>query len=268
MAAMERRIRLTVAYLGTPFSGWQRQENQRTIQGELESALARVTSTARTPITGAGRTDAGVHARGQTAHLDIAHGPPTERLAAVLNAALPPEISVRHAVEASPTFHARRSARAKLYSYRVGWGLPPLPWVGLCRAHIAPPCDLDALEEGLRLLVGRHDMASFTVPDPAQGPSVRTLMDAWLTTSPHRLTLHFLGTGFLRYQVRRMAGLLLEISWRRQTIGTLRQLLAQPSPGAPLWTAPARGLTLEKVYYRGPRRPRDGNSRRGDPAAG
>ncbi len=252
MAAMERRIKLTVAYLGTPFSGWQRQQGQRTIQGELESALARVTGAARTPITGAGRTDAGVHARGQAAHLDLTHGPPVERLAAVLNAALPAEIRVRRAVEVPAAFHARRSARAKLYSYRVGWGRPPLPWAGLRRAHIDPPRDLDALEEGLRLLTGRHDMASFTVPDPAQGPPLRLLHRAWTTSSPGRLTVHFLGAGFLRYQVRRMVGLLLEISWRRQSLETLRGLLAQPSPGASLWTAPARGLTLERVYYRDP----------------
>lgn len=250
---MERRIKLTVAYLGTPFSGWQRQPGQRTIQGELESALARVTGAERTPITGAGRTDAGVHARGQTAHLDLPHGLPVKRLAAVLNAALPPEIRVRRAVEVGPEFHARRSARAKLYAYRIGWGRPALPWADLRRTHLAPPLDLEALEDGLRLLVGRRDMASFTVPDPAQGPTVRTLLDAWSTSSESRLTLHFLGSGFLRYQVRRMVGFLMEMSWRRETVETMRGLLSRPTPGAPLWTAPARGLTLEKVYYREPR---------------
>ncbi|MCG6963532.1 MAG: tRNA pseudouridine(38-40) synthase TruA [Acidobacteria bacterium] len=265
---MEHRIKLTVAYLGTPFAGWQLQNGQRTVQGELESALARVTGANRTPITGAGRTDAGVHARGQTAHLDLAHSPPVGKLAAVLNAALPPEISVRHAVVVPSTFHARRSARAKLYTYRIGWGQPPVPWAGLRRAHVSVPRDLDVLEEGLRLLIGRRDMASFTVPDPTQGPSVRTLLDAWSTGSRDRLSIHFLGNGFLRYQVRRMVGLLLEISWQRETLETLRRLITQPTPGAPVWTAPACGLTLEKVYYRKPGRPRGGNSERDNLVAG
>jgi len=248
---MERRIKLTIAYLGTEYHGWQRQPGQRTIQGELESALTRITGRASPAVTAAGRTDAGVHARAQVAHVDLPAGLPAKVLPRVLDAALPQTIRILRAVTVPPAFHARRDTRAKRYVYRIHWGGTRLPWAALRSAPMPPVLERGIVEAALGLLVGRRDMASFTVPDPAQGPTTKSLLSCWAVWGRSSLALHFLGEGFLRYQVRRMVGAVLEAASRGSTL-RLERLLERPEPGAPVATAPARGLTLEKVYYRGP----------------
>lgn len=251
MASVERRIKLTVAYLGTGFHGWQRQPGQRTVQGELESALARVMRRPSPSVVGAGRTDAGVHARAQAAHVDLPAGISTADLPVILNAVLPEGIQVLRAVAVAPSFHARRDAVAKHYAYRLHWGPTRLPWSKLRSAPMPPVRDQRTLETAMALLVGRHDMASFSVPDASQGPTTKRLLAAWARWAPGSLTLHFLGDGFLRYQVRRMAGAILSAA-AEGSVGQVEQLLRRPTPGAQIATAPARGLTLEKVYYRRP----------------
>ncbi len=246
---MTRRIKLTVAYLGTPFHGWQRQRGQRTVQGELEAALGRLTGHAPPTVVGAGRTDAGVHARGQVAHVDLPDGLPAGILPGALGAALPAEIRVLRAVAVPVSFHARRSARAKHYAYRVHWAGHLLPWSALRSAQVDAPPDSGVVREALELLRGRHDMASFTVTDPAQGPTVRTILGAWESRGRRTLTLHFVGEGFLRYQVRRMAGAILAAA-RDGSARRIAKLLENPLPGAPVPTAPPEGLTLEHVHYR------------------
>jgi len=254
---MLRRIKLTLAYLGTPFAGWQRQPGQRTVQGEVEAALGRMVGEPGPDVAGAGRTDAGVHARGQVAHVDVHVSVPVEALERALNNTLPTEIRVRRAQAVGPSFHSRFDARAKHYTLRVRWGPQPLPWVALRSAEVREAPDEDAVLSALALLEGRHDVASFTVPEAAQGSTVRTLFRAWAVPQHNGLTLNFLGDGFLRYQVRRMAGAALEVGWGRRRLRDLQRLLTSPSAGAPVWTAPARGLTLERVLYRpkGPAEP-------------
>ncbi len=248
---MGERIKLTVAYLGTPFHGWQRQPDARTVQGELEKAVARLTKGTPVAVVGAGRTDAGVHAAGQVAHLDLPVAIPPPGLVKALNAGLPPEIRVRNAVRVpSPSFHARRSARAKHYAYRARWAPSSLPWVGLRTACVAAPRAWDALAAAVDLLPGYRDMASFSVPDPSQGPTIKNLFRVWYTRSATGAIFHFVGSGFLRYQVRRMVGALFEVAWNRRSLAGLGDLLDHPQAGAALWTAPSRGLTMEHVYYR------------------
>jgi len=244
------RYKLVVAYLGTPFCGWQRQSGRPTVQGELEDALQRVTRLEAISVVGAGRTDAGVHARGQVAHLDLPHSVPPDALLRALNGHLPTEIRVRSLRRVGSEFHARRSARAKLYVYRVRWRPPSLPWLGLRSASLPRPADPAAMSRALALLGGRRDMASFTVSDPAQGPTVRELLRVWSVTRRHGIDLCFLGRGFLRYQVRRMVGAVLEVGWQRRSEADFRRLLEAPRTGQRIATAPAQGLTLERVYYR------------------
>jgi tRNA pseudouridine38-40 synthase len=248
---MAHRTKLTVAYLGGSFHGWQRQRDRRTVQGELERALAVMTGGLEAAIVGAGRTDAGVHAAGQVAHLDLPFKIPPEGIARGLNGLLPDEIRVRAAAAVSTDFHARRSARGKLYSYRARWRPSPLPWLGLRCAAVQPISDPGALALAAALLAGRHDLASFTVPEAADEPTVRTLHRVWIRARRDGLDLHFVGDGFLRYQVRRMVGALLDVGRCQLALADFARLLDDPRPGAPLQTAPARGLTLERVFYRG-----------------
>jgi tRNA pseudouridine38-40 synthase len=244
------RIKLIVAYYGDPFSGWQRQPGRRTVQGELERAIATMTGGLSTAVVGAGRTDAGVHAAGQAAHLDLAVDIPPDALLRALNQHLPREIRVRSARPVVDSFHARRSALAKIYSYRARWRSPGLPWLGLNQAVVEEIIDPEAVERSLARLAGHNDMASFTVPELGTESTHRTLFRAWLDHRRGGVDFHFLGDGFLRYQVRRMVGALLDVGRGRMTESDFLELLSRPRPGAPIHTAPARGLTLQRVLYR------------------
>jgi tRNA pseudouridine38-40 synthase len=256
---MAHRTKLTLAYLGGRFHGWQRQRDRRTVQGELEHALAVMTGGLEAAVVGAGRTDAGVHAAGQVAHLDLPSPIPPDGIVRGLNGLLPDEIRVRAAAQVGSDFHARRSARGKLYIYRARWRPSPLPWLGLRCAVVQPISDPGELARAAALLVGRHDFASFTVPEAADEPTVRTLYRVWRRGRRDGLDLHFVGDGFLRYQVRRMVAALLDVGRGQLALADFARLLDDPRPGAPLQTAPARGLTLEQVFYRG-------TALRGEPA--
>ncbi len=247
---MAHRMKLVVAYLGTDFHGFQRQSRQRTVQGELERALAKLTSGTAMAVVGAGRTDAGVHAAAQVAHVDLAAAIPPEGLIRGLNSILEPTIQVRSARTVSSRFHARKNARGKLYTYRARWGSAPLPWAELRSARVRKVEDRTQLAAAARLLVGKHDWASFTVPDPGFESTVRDIFQVRLQRRREGFDLEFIGSGFLRYQVRRMVGALLEIGWGRRTVEDFHNLIEHPRPGAPIQTAPASGLTLERVYYR------------------
>ncbi len=249
---MEQRIKLTIAYLGSPYHGWQRQPGQRTIQGEIEKALRRLTKGPRITLTGAGRTDAGVHARAQVAHVDLPEALPPAALPNALNARLPETIRIMAATRAPAGFHARYGARGKAYTYRIAWGPIRLPWHTQRCAIIPEPAYRAALDACLPILVGRHDMASFTVRDPAQGSTLKTIFAARASWGRTTLRLEFYGSGFLRYQVRRMTGALLEVGSGRRSVDDFIRLVTAPVPGAAVPTAPARGLTLERVYYRLP----------------
>ena len=247
---MSHRLKLVIAYFGQPFHGWQRQRDQRSVQGEVEQALERFTGGRPLTIHGAGRTDSGVHAVGQVAHVDLPSPVPADALKRALNKSLPPEIRVRRAVEVGPTFHARMSALGKRYVYRARWWASDLPWLNFRVATIKKIERPDALIAASRLFIGRHDWASFTVPNPKRDQTFRRLYRVDLRWGPAGLDVACVGDGFLRYQVRRMVGLLLEIGSGKRDPGEVSALLDDPQPGTHIKTAPAAGLCLEKVYYR------------------
>ncbi len=246
---MAFRMKLVVAYLGTRFHGWQRQLGQRTIQGELERALSKCVGGTKITVMGAGRTDAGVHAAGQTAHCDLPGKIPPETLVASLNLILPSEIRVQSARPAKWDFHAQKSALGKLYTYRMRWQAHTLPWHDLRSAVVRPVNDMEAFAAALALLPGTRDWASFTVRNPRPGPTIRSLYAARLNPRRSGVDLEFVGNGFLRYQVRRMVGAVIEVGRRRRSLDELRLMLDSPTPGASIQTAPSEGLCLEKVYY-------------------
>jgi len=247
---MVDRIKLTVAYLGGGFSGWQRQDNARTVQGDLERCIAKLTRGHRIPVVGAGRTDAGVHAAAQVAHIDLPVAIPVEVLPRMLNERLTPDLRVRSAVRAPDGFHAIASARGKHYVYRILWYEPELPWLGTRSAVFETLSEPESFERLCRSLPGRRDWTSFTVPEVARRSSVRTIFRTDVVWRRSGLEIHFWGEGFLRYQVRRMVGALLEVGHGRMEVDEFNDLLDSPTPGASIPTAPAGGLSLERVYYR------------------
>lgn len=249
---MAARLKLIVAYDGAPFGGWQSQRHGNTIQDHLERAIAEV-SGKQLRVHGAGRTDAGVHALGQCAHVDLPNRKmPANRWCAALNAHMPPTIRVLRCSYISATFHARYSAHAKTYQYAI-WNADVLPPQEYRRAwHIAVPLNLGAMREAAREFVGRHDFARFAANrgKPAEN-TVRTVESVRITRRGARIQLRFQGDGFLYKMVRMMVGALVRVAQARMNTEEIRSLLRYPARGrsAARFVAPAEGLTLIAVRY-------------------
>jgi tRNA pseudouridine38-40 synthase len=184
------------------------------------------------------------------AHVDVPVAIPPGGLVRGLNNILSPEVRIRSARPVGLDFHARKSARGKRYTYRARWRESSLPWLEMRSATVMKVVDMSALAAALKFLPGTHDWASFTVPDQGGLSTVRKLFRVQLHSRANGLDLDFFGEGFLRYQVRRLVGALLEVGRGGRTVDNLQSLIVTPEPGAAVWTAPARGLTLERVYYR------------------
>ncbi|HVE16650.1 MAG TPA: tRNA pseudouridine(38-40) synthase TruA [Chthoniobacterales bacterium] len=249
--AGSRRIRLTVAYDGAPFAGWQSQAHGDSVQDAIERVLARI---AKEPIRlhGAGRTDSGVHALGQVAHFDA---PEDSKMTATdwlraLNGNLPPSIRILRSVKARADFHSRFSATGKIYRYDL-WTAEVLPPHLAARAwHMPHPLDPVALHDALQLFTGSHDFHGFTANrgTPA-GDTVRQIHSIRLKQSGASLRITFEGEGFLYKMVRMLTGAGVRVAQGRAEINTLRDLLENPGRGR--WTnvAPADGLYLVRVRY-------------------
>jgi tRNA pseudouridine38-40 synthase len=243
-----RTLKLTLAYDGARFVGWQRQAEGESIQGVLEDALARFEGTAVT-VHGAGRTDAGVHALGQVASVRLTCGHGVETLARALNAQFPEDLRVLAIEEAPPDFHARFSARAKTYRYQIRSGGVASPFDRGYVWNVPERLDVDAMRTAAQALIGRHDFAAFqsvgtTVPD-----GVRTIDRSDIRTEGDLLLYEVTGDGFLRHMVRAIVGTLVEVGrgWRRAD--SIAALLAGGTRGQSGPTAPAHGLFLVRVDY-------------------
>jgi len=244
----KRRIRLDVAYVGTQYEGWQRQPRRRTVQQEIESALEKVL---RTPasVQGSGRTDAGVHARGQVAHFDTVSALATERIREGTNHFLPADVRILRAAEVPSHFDARRSVLSKEYRYRLLRAdvMPPhlYPFVTLCRTEL----DLPLMEEAARALVGRHDFIAFRATGGSARTTVRTVGRAAWVQRGRELVFRIEADGFLYKMVRRIVGSLVEVGRGARTVPDFRELVGA---GKSCKAAPAmesRGLHLWRVRY-------------------
>lgn len=234
------RLLLTVQYLGTRYGGWQTQANAVTVQQVLEEALAKIFA-APVRIHGAGRTDAGVHAAAQRAHFDAPFEIPTRGLVLGVNQLLPPDIRVTRAETVADDFHARFSAKAKTYEYRIWNAEVADVFAAETHAHVAKQLNDRMMHETAQQLAGTHDFAAFTVADPEVASTVRTIESIEVRRDGDAIRITVTADGFLRYMVRRIAGSLIE---------TGRGKL----PGDALWeearwTAPAKGLVLRDIRY-------------------
>ena len=245
-----RRYRLTIAYDGTPYSGWQVQPHCTTIQATIEKTLAAIVKHP-CKLHGSGRTDQGVHALGQVAHVDLTTRMPPAIITRALNARLPPAIRILSTRHVAPDFHARRDATSKEYRYFVDNGSIILPHERLYALHLERPLLLTPMRHAARHFVGTHDFASFMAnPNRAVESTVRTVMECQFRRRGKRIEFRVRGSGFLYRQVRSMVGLLLRIGQGAEPPGTVAQLLAGKAPRtARVPSAPPQGLFLWRVWY-------------------
>jgi tRNA pseudouridine38-40 synthase len=246
------RYRLTLAYDGTDFEGWQLQapaRRARTVQGAVETALARLNGGARVEVAGAGRTDAGVHAEGQVASFDLPRAIESARLARALNGLLPADVRALDVTLADPGFHARRSAISKLYRYVLDTGPVQLPTRRRIAAHVKWPLDATVLEPAARLFTGRQDFASLASSGGSVRTTVRTVSRCSARYDGNTLVFEVEADGFLRKMVRSMVGGVIAVGRGAESVPGLAAALAARDRRA--WPAPAeaRGLTLVRVLY-------------------
>jgi len=233
------RIFFTLQYLGTRYAGWQTQANAVGIQQVVEDALAKLFGTA-VRVEGAGRTDAGVHARAQRAHADVPFEIPERGLILGVNDALPHDIRVTAAERVADDFHCRFAAKAKTYRYRI-WNAPVADvFAYATHAHVAQALDAARMHDAAQALAGTHDFAAFTVASPEVTTTVRTIESIDVARERDAILITVTADGFLRYMVRRIAGTLIEVG--RGSLGGVSFAEAR-------WTAPAKGLVLWDVRY-------------------
>ena len=262
-------IRLTIAYDGTAYGGWQRQQNRPTVQAAIEDGLAVILGE-RVVVHGAGRTDAGVHALAMVAAFNAGRDLPLSAYQKGLNSILPPDIRVVKAERAAPDFHPRFSARGKRYRYLFSTSGVMMPCQRLYRAHFPGPFALEPMLEALPLLEGEHDFSAFEATGSRERGStggrgaVRCLhqLNLWAEVAEahlgrrgqrgqrgHNFCFEVSGDGFLRHMVRNMVGTLVEIGRGRRSPESIPELLASKDRTKAGATAPACGLTLVEVYY-------------------
>lgn len=241
-------IRLTIEYDGTGFVGWQIQPNGRSVQEVLEKALGHLLA-APTRVHSAGRTDAGVHARGMVAHFTTSACLPLAAYREGLNRLLPTDVAIREAAEASEGFHARFDARGKWYRYAIHCAPVRSPLLDRNAWHVRSALDLTAMETAARDFVGRHDFAAFRAAGCDAKTTVREIYSLHLVQQGELLFVDVRGEGFLRNMVRVMVGTLVEIGMSRRPASDVDGLLRGGCREKAGRTAPAHGLCLMEVWY-------------------
>ncbi len=257
---MSRNFKITLAYDGHEFNGWQIQPGKPTLQGTLAEIIERITGEKTLP-QGSGRTDAGVHALGQVASLVLESPIPSDGLLIALNDKLPVSIRALNVEVAAPDFHARHSAKGKTYRYRIYRGGICPPFLAHYVWHYPWPLDESLLNLAARWVVGEHDFTSFAASDPDRaqrmrnaededGPTnVRTIYQASWRRESDELIFEVRGNGFLHHMVRNLVGTLVDVAKWRHPAESISGILQQKSRSAAGPTAPAGGLYLVNVEY-------------------
>jgi tRNA pseudouridine38-40 synthase len=249
------RFKLTIEYAGTRYSGWQIQKNARTVQGELDRAVRAVLNPHKLELYGSGRTDAGVHALAQVAHLDVATNLPPESLRRRVNDELPADINILTVELTTHRFHARHLAQSRSYLYqiarrRTALGKALVWWV-------REPIDLVRMRDAATLFTGLQDFQSFT-DDEAEEKSTKVKLDAiQIAERGDLILIRVSGSHFIWKMVRRIVGVLVAAGTGELQMNDVREFLDSKSTTPARLTAPASGLFLERVYYEGDKRLND-----------
>ena len=243
-----RRVKLTISYDGTAYSGWQRQSNAPSVQACLEKALWGLTGEP-IALTGASRTDAGVHALGQVAHFDTRAAIPEEKFCFAMNTRLPADIRVVDSSKAPPDFHARYGATGKTYRYQIHNSPHASALYRNQRAHIIPPLDIALMREACLDILGEHDFRAFAASGGVAKNTVRDITRADLSQDGPLIELTVAGRSFLYNMVRILAGSLIYIGMGKLPPDALGKALRTGNRLDLGITAPAAGLTLMEVRY-------------------
>lgn len=242
------RYKLTIEYDGSRYAGWQVQKEDRTVQGELMQATFKVFNSLQMELYGAGRTDAGVHARGQVAHLEVpVEGVSPEQLQMRMNDVLPHDINILKAEKANPKFHARYDAQSRHYVYQISkrrdaFGKKYVWWV-------RDPLNLADMRKAAAMLQGFHDFRSFGDTEKEGQSTMVDLTKVEIIDDAQRIYIHFIGSHFLWKMVRRLTGVLVEVGRGRMSLETLQGYMETFTKEPSKYTAPPSGLFLEKVAY-------------------
>jgi tRNA pseudouridine38-40 synthase len=243
-----QKYRVTLQYVGTRYHGWQIQAGERTVQGTVRTALSTLAGTA-VKISGASRTDSGVHALGQVAHFRFPDKDSIPDLGRALNAILPKDIRVVRLQKTAQHFHAQKDARKKRYEYRVYNGKVLSPFLSGRVCHIVHPLNIGEMREGARMVVGRHDFTGFAASSTTVRNRVRTIVLSELVQRGRTIVYRVEADGFLHHMVRNIMGTLLDIGLeKRDSNDILRvfRLADRRQAGA---TAPPEGLYLVRIWY-------------------
>ncbi|BAU67058.1 tRNA pseudouridine synthase A [Stanieria sp. NIES-3757] len=244
-----QRVALVIQYLGTNFHGWQRQPNRRTIQEEIETALASVVGHSVT-IHGAGRTDAGVHAAAQVAHFEYVGPIPAHKWAKILNNRLPQDILIRASAQVSPTWHARFSALWRRYRYTIYTDKQPNLFVhSVCWHYYQTPLEESLIQTALNPLIGKHHLAAFRRSGSERKHSWVDIQVAECYRNGSFLNLEIQANGFLYGMVRLLVGMLVEVGTQQRSPKDFTELWQNQRREEVKYSAPAKGLCLLRVGY-------------------
>lgn len=245
---MEKNYKITLAYDGTRYHGWEKKKNLETIQGKLEAVLTRLCAQ-EIQVDGAGRTDAGVHAKGMVCSVKLDTAQSTEQLCAAMNRYLPDDIAVLEVKEAAPRFHARLKAVGKTYCYTcyIGAAKPVFDRRFVTVLERQPDCN--AMRQAAEYLLGEHDFKSFCGNPKMKKSTVRTVDRLEIRHRGDYITFTVHGNGFLQHMVRILVGTLLEVGYGQRRAEEMPDLLAAQARREAGATAPAQGLCLISVDY-------------------
>ena len=239
---------MTVEYDGEKFHGWQKQPRLRTVQGELEKALRKILHE-KIVIVGAGRTDAGVHAKGQVAHFETKSRMDAETLVRALNAVSPKDLAVLRAGQAPDSFHARFSARWKCYTYHIWNSRAPVPLARRTTWHLPDPLDADKMKRACKFLAGKHDFSAFQAGPRRPKDCVRHLRRLTVTRKGNLVSINLEANGFLQSMARMIVGTLVRVGRGRMSTREVKRILQSRNQKLAGPNAPPHGLCLERVRY-------------------